>query len=162
MFSIPVKGERGKIELVDLVKDLDISDFEDIDHKVISPRGMTPLFDAAGHVLSLLEKSDAKRNIAVIITDGEENCSVEYTQSSIKSKVDSVTAAGNEVIFLGANFDVSGYSGGVGLAATKSRNVDLTDVVDRMVFTSDLSASTVAYATRGVAMNVSRQEDNKV
>jgi hypothetical protein len=88
------------------------------------------------------------------MTDGEENSSKEYNQIKIKDKVKLLEAKKWEVVFLGANFDVSRYTADSGLAMTKMRNVDLSNQKQRTAMQADLTSSTVAYAKMGQAINL--------
>jgi hypothetical protein len=115
---------------------------------------MTPLFDAAANVMDRALENDADRTIVVIMTDGEENSSKEYNQIKIKDKVKLLEAKKWEVVFLGANFDVSRYTADSGLAMTKMRNVDLSNQKQRTAMQADLTSSTVAYAKVGQAINL--------
>ena len=142
------------MRLVDLVTDQSIAYFEPLSKECAQPSGMTPLFDAAANVMNRAMENNAERTVVVIMTDGEENSSKEYNQASIKAKVTDLTLRKWEVLFLGANFDVSQYTAGSGLASTKMRNVDFSNVYARTAMQADLTSSTVAYATAGQAINL--------
>ena len=140
---------QGNVRLEPILENKSIAYFKRISPEVLTPSGMTPLYDAAAHVMDLALKSKAERAVVVIMTDGAENSSREYTQISVKQKVDTVTKKGYEVIFLGANFDVSQYTAQAGLNQTKMRSFDLLNMNARMAMSSDLASSTVAYAATG-------------
>jgi uncharacterized protein YegL len=142
------------VRLEELVEDQSIAYYEPLTHNVVSPSGMTPLFDAAANVMDRALENNADRTIVVIMTDGEENSSKEYNQNKIKEKVKLLEAKKWEVVFLGANFDVTQYTAGSGLAATKMRNVDFSNQIQRTAMQADLTSSTVAYAQAGQAINL--------
>lgn len=143
-----------KVRLEPILENKSIAYFEPISKDVLQPSGMTPLFDAAANVMDRALERNAERTVVVILTDGHENSSKEYTQAKIKDKVKLLEAKKWEVIFLGANFDVAAYTQGSGLASTKMRNFDLNNTVQRTSMYTDLARSTVAYATVGAAMNM--------
>lgn len=148
-------GPQGvTTRLTDVVKDQSIAYFEPLAKDVLHPSGGTPLYDAAGAIMDrALERNNA-RTVIVILTDGEENSSREYTQAKIKDKVKMLQEKNWEVIFLGANFDVSAYTAGSGLASTKMRNVDFGNKLATASLAADLWTNTLAYATTGAAMNM--------
>jgi hypothetical protein len=89
-----------------IVDNVAISDVKPLTRETYVPRGMTPLHDAIGHTVALLEKSDAKNKILVVLTDGFENCSREFNGMSIKKLLDSKQTDDSWlVIYLGANQD---------------------------------------------------------
>lgn len=146
-------GQAMRLETI--VDDQSIAYYESIKHDVLQPSGMTPLFDAAAHVMDLALEKNAKRSVVVIMTDGEENSSKEYNQAKIKEKVKLLEKLKWEVIFLGANFDVARYTADSGLASTKMRNVDMSNQFQRTAMSADLTSSTIAYAKAGEAINLS-------
>lgn len=148
-----VGGATTRLE--DIVKNKSIAYFEPLSPSVLTPGGGTPLYDAAGVVMDRALERNSPRTVVVILTDGEENQSREYTQAKIKDKVKTLEAKKWEVIFLGANFDVSTYTASAGLASTKMRNVDFNNAGARAAMYTDLTKSTVAYAKSGEAMNMS-------
>lgn len=147
-----VDGE--KVRLVPLTENQSIAYFEPLKHDIVSPAGMTPLFDAAANVMDRAIERNSERTVVVILTDGHENASKEYTQSKIKDKVKLLESKKWEVIFLGANFDVAAYTHGSGLSSGKMRNFDMQNVQARTAMYTDLSTSTVAYAKAGEAINL--------
>ncbi|HOY77154.1 MAG TPA: vWA domain-containing protein [Hyphomonadaceae bacterium] len=118
-----------------LRKDISASDWKDVTNKEISPRGMTPLYDAIGRMVSLAEKDKPEKAVIVIMTDGEENSSKEMTKASAKAALDRVRAKGWEVVFLGTEF--SNFDDATGVGQTASRNMavskdQLSDSMNRL------------------------------
>jgi len=143
-----------KIRLENIVTAQSIAYFTPIDSNVLSPSGMTPLYDAAAHVMDLALANNADRTVVVIMTDGMENTSKEYTAATIKNKVKILTLLKWEVIFLGANFDVAQYTASAGLEMTKMRNFDLNDLNQRKGMTASFVMNSSTYATTGAAMDM--------
>lgn len=150
------------VRLVELVEGQSIAYYEPLKHDAATPSGMTPLFDAAANVMDRALENNADRTIVVIMTDGEENSSKEYNQAKIKDKVKLLEAKKWEVVFLGANFDVTAYTAGSGLAATKQRTVDFSNHMQRTAMQTDLTSLTVAYAKAGKAINLNVDVNVKV
>jgi hypothetical protein len=118
-----------------LRKDIDASEWRDVTNKEISQRGMTPLYDAIGRMVSLAEKDKPEKAVIVIMTDGEENSSKEMTKASDKAALDRVRAKGWEVVFLGTEF--SNFDDATGVGQTASRNMavskdQLSDSMNRL------------------------------
>ncbi len=84
------------------------------------PSGCTALYDAMGFSLKKLEKEADKYDDAIglvtIITDGEENSSVEFTGKAIYELVEQLKKKGWTFAFMGANQDV--------MAVAKSLNIN--------------------------------------
>lgn len=145
-----------KVRLVPLAESKSIAYFEPLSPDVLRPSGMTPLYDAAAHVMDRALERNAEHTVVVILTDGAENASREYTQAKIKEKVEVLESKKWEVIFLGANFDVAQYTSGAGLTSGKMRNFDNMNLQSRTMMYQDLTKSTVAYAATGAAMDLSQ------
>ena len=88
-----------------------------------SPRGMTPLFDAIGRIISLAEEDKPEKAVIVIMTDGMENSSREITKDGAKAALDRARERGWEVVFLGAEFANFSDAEAVGVAGAKSMAV---------------------------------------
>ena len=110
-----------------------------IDIKAVAPltdkdytvRGSTALLDAVGktiHKIRAVQKSTAEEYRAekvlfVIITDGQENASREYTAERVKARIERQKGKYDwEFIFLGANMDAIEEAGKLGIAADRAQN----------------------------------------
>lgn len=87
-------------------------------------RGMTALLDAVGQTIvkidriqkSKTERTRAEKVIFVIVTDGMENSSTEFTREQIKEMIEEKQKSGIwEFIFLGANMDAVKEAGSFGV-----------------------------------------------
>lgn len=97
-----------------------IGDVRDLTTATYAPSGMTALYDAVGHTLRLTDEYVAVNHpdqvLFVIMTDGEENSSREFTRDSIFRLIeDRQRDAGYEFVYLGANQDsyVAGRAMGI-------------------------------------------------
>ena len=136
-----------------LRKDIDASEWRDVTNKEISPRGMTPLYDAIGRMVSLAEKDKPEKAVIVIMTDGEENSSKEMTKASAKAALDRVRAKGWEVVFLGTEFSNFDDATGVGQSASRNMAVSKDQLSDSMRRLSDKSKAYASGAAPTVEFN---------
>lgn len=92
----------------------------------LKPRGMTPLLDALGRTLvrtgerlaAMEERTRPGRVLFVIITDGKENASREYTKPRVRELIDRQRRVYQwEFIYLGANVDAFAEAGAMGISA---------------------------------------------
>lgn len=86
------------------------------------PRGGTPLLDAIGKTLVDLDgdwkAEQPERAILVIVTDGQENASREFTKPKIREMIQARQDSGKwAIIYLGANVDAFAEAGTMGIAA---------------------------------------------
>jgi uncharacterized protein YegL len=108
-----------------------------IDIKAVSPitereyqvGGSTALLDAIGRTIHKIgnaqkntaEDYRAEKVVFVIITDGEENASREYTSDKVKAQIERQKSRyGWEFIFLGANIDAVETAGRFGIAPDRA------------------------------------------
>ena len=114
------------------------------------PRGMTPLYDAIGECA---RRVDAKgRAVTIlIITDGHENASKEFTQEAVKALIKQKEAQGWTVAFLGANIDSYTVGASVGVSAM---NVSDYAPGNEDALYSNLASSTVARASLASSIGV--------
>lgn len=113
----------------------------DLDRSTYRPRGMTALFDAIGHTMRLTDDFVAEHHpdqvVFVIMTDGHENSSQEFTKDAVFDMIDRrQKESGYEFIYLGANQD--SYAVGSELGVRDGRTLDY----------DSSSASTVAAMKR--------------
>lgn len=84
------------------------------------PRASTPLLDAVGHGVALLDKAHSKdeRCVLAVMTDGLENASREYTRETIKALLDRKQKEdGWLVVYLGADHNAWSQASQLGFAA---------------------------------------------
>ncbi len=85
------------------------------------PRGGTPLYDAVAASINAVRAGKPKgRVVFVIITDGAENSSHEYTREQVFDLVNKQRMAGWEFVFMGANVDAYATGEGLGVARNSS------------------------------------------
>lgn len=91
-----------------------LANVEELTEKTYVPRGTTALWDAIGRAISTVgerldktpEKEKAEKVIVVILTDGYENASQEYSGDKIKSMIELQRSTYSwEFVFLAANQD---------------------------------------------------------
>lgn len=143
----------------DILRDVKVKEWTDIKNNEVEPRGGTPLYDACGKLMAQAENEKVKKTVLVVMTDGYENASHEYTQEAIKAKIKLFEDKKWEVIFLGANFDaVETVSGGLGVMGSKTMNYGAGNFARGMDI---LACSTASYSATGATINFS-DEDKKL
>ena len=115
-----------------LRKGVTSENWTDVTNDEANPRGMTPLFDAIGRMVSLAEADKPEKAVIVIMTDGHENSSKEITRDGAKAALDRAKANGWEVVFLGAEFASFGDADAVGMSASKTMAVGQGRMQDSM------------------------------
>jgi hypothetical protein len=112
--------------------DVDAERWKKVTNDEVNPRGMTPLYDAIGRIVSLAEKDRPEKAVIVIMTDGEENSSQEMTKTTAKAALDRVRKKGWEVVFLGAEFSNFDDAEGVGQSSSRNMAVGKDQLSDSM------------------------------
>lgn len=136
-------GSYGDSNTYVRVRDTTVNNWQDIGTTEYSPRGGTPLNDAAGRLLTEVLASKDKKAVVIIMTDGYENASKEFTLAQVKELIKKVEARGFEVIFLGANFDNAEQQAvGYGVAMNKTMNISKGNLESTM---RSMSQMTMAY-----------------
>jgi hypothetical protein len=129
------------------IKDIKSSDL------CLNPRGSTALLDAVGRMVNetqaRLDKLDPKdqplKVSFMIITDGEENASREFTHEKIKEMVQHQKNSHKwEFIFLGANIDA--FSAGSSLGFTSNVNYRSTSAGTKGMFKAMSKARGIVYS----------------
>lgn len=90
----------------------------ELDVETYRPNGGTPLYDAIGHTLSLAreEATAGAKKLGVILTDGEENASRDYTRQQVFDLIKECERQGWSFFYLGADHDVWAAGGDLGIA----------------------------------------------
>jgi uncharacterized protein YegL len=110
---------------------ININAVSPITEKEYSIGGSTALLDAIGRTIHKI--GNAQKNTAddyraekvmfIIITDGEENSSREYSAHKVKAQIEhQKTKYGWEFVFLGANIDAVETAGRFGIAPDRAQN----------------------------------------
>jgi uncharacterized protein YegL len=110
---------------------IDIKAVSPITEKEYSVGGSTALFDAIGRTIHKIgsaqkhtaEDYRAEKVMFVIMTDGEENSSREYSAQKVKKQIElQKEKYGWEFIFLGANIDAVETAARFGISADRAQN----------------------------------------
>jgi uncharacterized protein YegL len=97
-----------------------------VESLVLEPRGGTPLLDAIGttignvdvHLSGLGADRKPDRVLVIIVTDGYENASREYTRPQIKTLIEQHEKDKDwKFVYVGANVDAFAEAGSIGIAA---------------------------------------------
>ena len=129
--------DSGSIDIP--IENVQIKEMGRLDYSFLDPRGMTPLLDAIG--LAINEHGnknieDNEKKALVIVTDGLENASREFTNKAIKKLIEDKTNEGWLIIYLGADHDAFSQSRDIGIEYEKTLQFSKQDSVDAMKATS--------------------------
>lgn len=136
-----------------------IENVPELDASSYIPSGMTALLDAVGQTIrttgeQLAEMDESKRPsrvIFVIMTDGQENSSRQWTKEKLKELISQQKQTYSwEFVFLGANQDAFAEAGGIGIGAQQTMNYAANAKGTREAFAS-MSASVSRYRGGGDA-----------
>jgi len=95
-----------------------VSAVNDLEVETYRPQDGTPLYDAIGRTLSLAKQEAPveARKLCVILTDGEENASQEYSRKQVFDLIKRYETQGWAFLYLGADHDVWAAGGDLGIA----------------------------------------------
>jgi hypothetical protein len=137
----------------DVHVDRPAADVRPLDGGSYQPRAATPLYDAVGRSIKMLDARQPKgKVIFCIITDGYENASHEYTQKAVLDLVTAKRAEGWEFVFMGANIDAYAAGGALGVPGTSTYGYASTGASTQAAF-SNVSHSTTMFRS-GMMSNV--------
>jgi len=123
-----------------------------------TPRGMTPLCDAVGRLVTLARAGNYDNVAIIIMTDGLENMSRELSPSAAKALLDECRAKGWVVVFLGANFDNAMQAAQLGNAPAYTAQSSVRNLRGTMAMTAGKRAD---YAATGTAATMSFTDEEK-
>ena len=136
----------------------DMSPLENVENltlKTYAPRGSTALLDAIGKTInsteSKIKELDEKpeKVIFLIITDGYENASREFTKSNISEMIKRHEEEDEwDFVFIGANMDAISEGGSMGVRAFNSTNWDQSAEGTRHLYCA-VSSNMTSYRKRG-------------
>ena len=96
----------------------DVSDLTEDEYYV---RGCTALLDAIGKTITTLNHKIENKALFVIMTDGMENASVEYSKSQISNMIKNHAW---EFIFIGADIDSYSEAGKIGIRKSRTAHYE--------------------------------------
>lgn len=131
---------------------------EDITPAQFNPDSCTPLYDAIGISVNELKKSVAENDkvLVTIITDGYENASKEYNQTSVKALTEKLGKEGWTFAYIGANQDAMAVSHDLGIK--NAMNFQAT-VCGTVAMSQKLTTSRVRWFDRIADNDASADED---
>lgn len=105
------------------------TDIKNVSDYELLPRGSTALYDAIGATLANAEsiKTTGKK-IVVIVTDGGENASNDWTKETVFERIDSLKEAEWDFLFLAANQDAMATGMSLGISAGETVTFDADSV----------------------------------
>ena len=127
--------------------DAAVSAITDLDVETYRPDKGTPLYDAIGCTLSSARQHTVSeaRKLCVILTDGEENASREYTRSNVFALIKEFEKEGWAFLYLGADHDV--WAAGESLGVMEQNRIAFKKEEVGSTFKT-LSESTSSYRRR--------------
>lgn len=134
-----------------------IADVKDV---LLIPRGGTPLLDAVGRAVSHLraELPPNENVVVLVITDGEENDSHEWTKDRVKSLVAELEGKGWSFLFLGANVDAFAEAAAIGISATTSLGFSNAGGAGTVGAAYAATSSNILHSRRAMAAGMSRAQ----
>jgi hypothetical protein len=145
-----------------------IKESPELNDKTFEPRGSTALRDAIGRTIvrvgqrlkAIDESNRPEKVIFVIITDGYENASREFTMEKISEMIAHQRDVYKwEFVFLGANQDAIATAGGMSISASNAMTYAANAVGTAAAFGS-LTRGVSAYRS-GVSMNASFTSEDR-
>lgn len=155
------KFNSTKVEIVHDGVSLD--DVADLTNENYRPDSTTPLYDAIGQTIRVLEKKangkgkKAEKFLLVIQTDGQENASKEYSRESIFALITEKKDAGWTFAFLGADQDAWAVGQIIGIPKGNTMSYNSSQTSKAFARTAEAS---VGYALTGGAQSASFFDDN--
>jgi hypothetical protein len=99
-------------------RNVSVAQVSELTEQTYQPAEMTPLYDAIGRTLTAAshEVPPESKKLCVILTDGLENASREYTRDSIARLIKDHEAKGWTFVYLGADHDAWAAGRDIGLS----------------------------------------------
>jgi len=102
-FSSPIGGEK-RVRFLE--RNTRVADTYELTEETYRPRGNTPLLDAVGSTIRNIETENVDRFLVVVVTDGLENDSRDFTREAVVSLVRSKENSGKWTFtYLGVGVD---------------------------------------------------------
>ena len=151
-------GQSGRCNFDVLRNSVPPKDWAPISDSDAKPRGWTPLSDAIGKIVSLANAEPYEKVALIIMTDGEETGST-LTVPQAKRLLQECRDKGWQVIMLGADFDNTEQSRGLGNLAAQSATVSAGNMVGTMMATASLRGIYGSGAAQNMAYSPEQQAE---
>jgi len=139
----------GKLTLVQFdheyyvaYENIELKNVKPLTRETFKPRGSTALLDAIGKAIKA--NTDSQNVTLIVLTDGHENASREYTKSHIKDLIEQKTKDGWTVMYLGANQDAFSEARSMGIGAANTMNYDTNSTPEMFARLSQTVSSQAA------------------
>ena len=135
----------------------DLDSVKDLDPARYIPRGNTPLYDAVGRMIAkidaeIVERADAGKpiedQVVVIVTDGYENASREFSGQMLTELIDARRGRAWAFVFLGADESTFEEGEAIGVSSANTAQWDATGEGTAAMF-SQVSQATSSYRAMG-------------
>jgi len=128
-----------------------------------APRGWTPLNDAIGRLVTQARAgfngTPYDKVAIIIVTDGEENASKEFSHQQAKALLESCRQQGWQVIFLGADFDNAAQAAAYGNATRATMSATAGNYASALRMTASKRG---AYGATGQSISFSDDEKAQI
>jgi hypothetical protein len=129
-----------------------VKDVPELTADLYHPMAMTPLYDAIGKTIALIDKGSTVNDkvLFIIFTDGQENLSKEFkSKDEISRLMDSMKRQGNwSFVFLGADINAFTARDSMGIRASDGNTMSFAKG-DTMKVMLDTAAATQSYVASG-------------
>lgn len=128
-----------------------ISDVKELTPKSYEPRASTPLIDSCVKTIKAVEESLSRRDdkpkiVICFQTDGQENCSTEYSWNELNALIKEKSALGWQFNFMGTGIDAYAHAGRMGIVAECAMSYDRTDAVATKQAFAASASNTASFA----------------
>jgi len=147
--TLGVKLERKAVKLASMPR---------LNNETYQPAASTNLYDAIGETIRSLEKEASSGALMVIITDGQENSSKEFTKEAIRKLITEKEAQGWAFVYLGAGFDAFEAGSQFGATADNVASFDATPKGFADMYGASYKASS-RYARTGSSRGLVSNDD---
>jgi len=138
------------------------TDIENVNKLSIEPRGSTALLDAIGKLINgtriRVDKNKPNYVVIMIVTDGYENASREYTKQTILELIKQEEKRGWNFLYLGANQDAIATGMSYGFSAVNSAGYDASSIGTCSMWTNT-SQNICSYRMTGNSDNLNYTDE---
>lgn len=139
-------GPDGKLRLEKRYESINVDDVPELTRETYQPSGGTPLHDAFCMTLKSMNDRKDEKYLFVVLTDGDENSSKEYTAKDMKNLKNKFEAKSNwTFVYLGANQDAFATASTYDFSSSNVSNFNATNTGINTAFAS-LGVATRSYS----------------